>query len=123
MISSSVKTPTVTDDERKKYRALLEDIIGTKGAYLVDGSLTILCKVPLTELASTVKTIGSGVHAIVIDGPADANVIRVAEQSSVPHVVAVSITARSPRVLALGVAELTAVPVKAEPAKTETVEE
>ncbi len=88
----------LTAEEKKKYGSLLEDLIGTKGAYLVDEKLSILGKVPMTELASTVKSIGSGIHALILDGTLDPQTLRVAEQANVQHVIAMSSQTTSQRV-------------------------
>ncbi|MBI4139966.1 DNA primase [Candidatus Woesearchaeota archaeon] len=88
----------LTAEEKKKYGSLLEDLIGTKGAYLVDEKLSILGKVPMTELASTVKSIGSGIHALILDGILDPQTLKVAEQASVQHVIAMSSQTTSQRV-------------------------
>jgi hypothetical protein len=63
----------------------LEDLIGTRGAYLVDNKMTILGKIPLTELESTLKSIGN-VYAVVFDGVIDANIVKVLETSNVKWV-------------------------------------
>ncbi len=56
------------DDRRKEtFRKLIEEIIGTRGAYLLDDKLDILGKVPLTELPRSLEGMGN-VQAIVIDG-------------------------------------------------------
>lgn len=56
-------------DERRKdaFRKLIEEIIGTRGAYLLDEKLDILGKVPLTELPRSLEGIGN-VQSIVMDG-------------------------------------------------------
>ncbi len=56
------------DDRRKEtFRKLIEEIIGTRGAYLLDDKLDILGKVPLTELPRSLEGMGN-VQSIVIDG-------------------------------------------------------
>ena len=96
----------LTVEEKKKYGALLEDLIGTKGAYLLDQKLSILGKVPLTELASTVKSIGSGVHALILDGALDSATLKVAEQANIQHIIAASSQASSQRVSTITPEEL-----------------
>lgn len=60
---------SVALDEKRKdaFRKLIEEIIGTRGAYLLDEKLDILGKVPLTELPRSLEGIGN-VQSIVMDG-------------------------------------------------------
>ncbi len=69
-IMSGPRAPEIIhlDDRRKEtFRKLIEEIIGTRGAYLLDEKLDILGKVPLTELPRSLEGLGN-VQAIVIDG-------------------------------------------------------
>ena len=75
-------------DEKGKFKELLEGLIGTKGAYILDNNQNILGKVPMTELNSTLKSMSSGVYAIVFDGVIDKDVVEVAEGSHVKHIIA-----------------------------------
>ena len=69
---------------------MLEDLIGTRGAYILDDKLNILGKVPLSELATTVKSLNSGVYAIVFDGDVDRDLVRIAEKANVNFLVAMN---------------------------------
>lgn len=77
-----------TPDEKKKFGKLLEDLIGTRGAYVLDDKLNILGKVPLSELATTMKSLSSGIYAVVFDGEIDQNILSIAEKSEVHFLVA-----------------------------------
>ena len=66
---------------------MLEDLVGTKGAYVLDMNLNILGKVPVSELQSTIKSLRSGVHAVVLDGAVDKDLVDVAERARVAHLV------------------------------------
>jgi DNA primase len=77
----------LTDDEKKKYKELLEDLIGTRGAYILDNKMTILGKVPLSELISTIKSLNSGIHAIVFDGTIEKDLVANAEKINVSYLV------------------------------------
>lgn len=74
-------------EEKAKFRSMLEDLIGTRGAYILDEKLTIMGKVPVTELATTIKSLGSGVYAVIFDGIADRGLVEVAEKSNVRFVI------------------------------------
>ena len=84
--STMIKTSSV---ELKKFKELLEDLIGTRGAYILDDKLEILGKVPTTELISTIKSLRN-VYAVILDGVIDRNTVLGAEDSSVKYLVAMS---------------------------------
>jgi DNA primase len=78
----------LSPEERAKFRSMLEDLIGTRGAYILDANMAILGKVPFSELATTLKSLSSGVFAIVFDGVIDRNIVVVAERINVAYLVA-----------------------------------
>ncbi len=78
----------ISAEEKKTFKDMLEDLIGTRGAYVLDTKLNILGKVPITELQTTIKSLKSGVHAIVFDGTIDRGLIKVAERTAVKYIVA-----------------------------------
>ncbi len=80
--------PTLTTEQKTKFKSMLEDLIGTRGAYLLDEKLSILGKVPISELATTVKSLNSGIYAIVFDGLVDKPLLEIAEKSNVNYLVA-----------------------------------
>ena len=84
----SVKKAVPTDAEKKAFSKMLEDLIGTRGAYILNQKLEILGKVPIMELGSTVKSLSSGIYAILFDGVVDKNLASTAEQAGVKFVVA-----------------------------------
>jgi len=73
----------ISDEVKGKFESMLEDLIGTRGAYILDNKLAILGKVPFTELESTIKSLNGGVYAIVFDGEIDKNLITTAEKVEV----------------------------------------
>ncbi len=77
----------ISDEEKEKFKTMLEDLIGTRGAYILDDKLNILGKVPMTELVTTVKTLGSGVYALVFDGDVEKELVSVAERSRIQHLI------------------------------------
>ncbi|OIO66159.1 hypothetical protein COY28_04300 [Candidatus Woesearchaeota archaeon CG_4_10_14_0_2_um_filter_57_5] len=76
-----------SSQELESFRTMLEDLVGTRGAYILDEKLSILGKVPVSELASTLKSLSSGVYAIVFDGVIDLELLKVAERSNVSFLV------------------------------------
>src|SRR3989344_5773502 len=75
-------------NENKKFKELLEDLVGTRAAYFLDSSLNILGKVPVSELTSTMRNINA--YAVVFDGLIDRNTALSAENSNVRYLVGMS---------------------------------
>ncbi len=85
---SSTKKIELSKEERAKFKSTLEDLIGTRGAYILDKDLNILGKVPMSELQTTVKSLKSGMHAIVFDGVIDKGLVDIASKADVNYLVA-----------------------------------
>ncbi len=79
--------PHLSKQEMENYRKMLDDLIGTRGAYILDESNNILGKVPTSELDSTLKSLNSGIHAIVFDGNITNEIVNTAAQANVKYVV------------------------------------
>lgn len=79
----STKKHVPTNDEKKKFKEIIEDIIGTRGAYILDEGMNILGKVPVSELSTTIKSLSSGIHAIVFDGAIDRDILSISEKTGV----------------------------------------
>ena len=84
-----------TPKELETFGEMLEDLIGTRGAYILDDKLTILGKVPFTELQSTIKSLRSGVYAVVFDGVIDKDLLSIAERANVSFLVAMDTKIKS----------------------------
>jgi len=85
---SFTKKAVPTDEEKQAFSKMLEDLVGTRGAYILDNKLSILGKVPITELGTTVKSLSSGIYAIIFDGVVDKALADVAEKAHVKFMVA-----------------------------------
>lgn len=96
----------LTDDEKAKFGQMLEELIGTKGAYLLDDKLGILGKVPISELATTIRSLQGGIYAVVLDGSIDAELATLAERANVRHLVGMDNKAQGARISVLTAAEL-----------------
>jgi hypothetical protein len=79
--------PKLSDQQKERFRQILEDLIGTRAAVILDEKLDVLGKVPIAELSSTIKNI-EGVYAVVFDGELDDNLLEAAEKSNLSAVVA-----------------------------------
>ncbi len=74
-------------DERKKFlHSLLEDLMGTRAAYLLDSGNQILSKVPISELSEMIENYP--VHTIVMDGKINQSLIDLALQKKIACIVA-----------------------------------
>ncbi|MEM4259907.1 MAG: DNA primase DnaG [Candidatus Woesearchaeota archaeon] len=92
----------ITSKELEKFGSMLEDLIGTRGAYLIDEQINILGKVPVTELQSTLKSLTKGVLAVILDGVIDKELLAVAERSNISYLVAMDSNVKStPRITIL----------------------
>jgi hypothetical protein len=84
----------ISDDEKAKFKEMMEELVGTHGAFLLDAKLNILGKVPSTELNATIKSLSSGIYAIIFDGGVDAELVQTAERAGVQYLVGMSNNAR-----------------------------
>lgn len=82
------KKITLSKQQRDTFKKLLEDLIGTRGAYILDQNSNILGKVPTTELVSTIRSLGSGIFAVVFDGVVDKDIVNAAERANIKYVTA-----------------------------------
>jgi DNA primase len=89
------KPKEATPHEKEVFEEMLEDLIGTRGAYLLDEKLNILGKVPLSELQGTIKSLRSGIYTIVLDGIIDKDLLMVAERANVSFLVAMDTKIKS----------------------------
>jgi DNA primase len=91
------RAPQIADAEKKTFKKMLEDLIGTKGAYILDAKLNILGKVPIPELTTTLKSLSSGVYAIVMDGVVDKEMVEAAERSNAKYLIGTEAKSRGAR--------------------------
>jgi DNA primase len=78
----------LTPEEKKIFKATLEDLFGTRGACIFDQKLNVLGKVPLSELGSTIKSLNGGIYALALDGIVEIDLVRTAERLGVTYVIA-----------------------------------
>lgn len=84
--TSSAPTKKLKEDQMKKLKELLDDLVGTRGAYILDEKLEILGKVPSTELPTTIRSL-KNIKAVVFDGTITKDFIRLAERAGVLYIV------------------------------------
>ena len=68
------------------FRNMLNDLIGTRGAYILDQNSNILGKVPISEINSTIRSL-NGIYAIVFDGTINRDLVGFAERAGVKYIV------------------------------------
>ncbi len=83
-------------DEKRIFKQTLENLFGTRGACIFDQKLNVLGKVPLSELATTIKSLNGGVYALALDGPVDIDLLKTAEKLGITYVVATSSRVKEP---------------------------
>lgn len=80
-------------DLQKKDKTLLKDmlndLIGTRGAFILDKTLTILGKVPTAELPATLAEL-KDVYAVVLDGQITKEIAQAAESKNVKILLAMN---------------------------------
>lgn len=91
------RKPRLTPEQSAKFKSLAEDLVGTRGAYLLDSSMTVLGKVPAAEIATTMTELKTNVDVIVIDGIVTQDVISVAERANVKYIVAKESEVKNPQ--------------------------
>ncbi len=87
-VQPRVRKLRMSKKEGETYKEMLDELVGTRGAYILDKELSILGKVPTSELSTTIRNLGSGIHAIVFDGTLDLDVLKTAERAKVKYIVA-----------------------------------
>lgn len=85
----------LSNTTKQKFSSMVEDLIGTRGAYLLDEKFDILGKIPITELQSTLKSLGSVVKAVVMDGTITKDIVSVGERSGVRFIIGMNTKAKS----------------------------
>ena len=76
------RRPVQQKKEYGPYKEILDDLVGTRGAYIIDKDSNILGKVPVNELVPTLRNLTDGVHAIIMDGIIDYDTVKAAERSN-----------------------------------------
>jgi DNA primase len=75
------------DKNKDTLKELSEDLIGTRGAYVLDDGLNILGKVPVKELTETLEEIGEPVFAIIMDGSIDAKLATIIDKKRIKNII------------------------------------
>ena len=82
----NIRRVQISNEEKNAFKSMLEDLIGTRGAEMLDSKLTVLGKVPISEVQTTLKSMHN-VHAVVFDGSIEREIVKTAEESNVKFLI------------------------------------
>jgi DNA primase len=82
-VTRPVAKPTI---DKKKAKELTDDLVGSRAALLLDKDLNALGKVPLSELAPTLRNIDN-VNTLILDGDIDKILVTNAEKAKVQNLI------------------------------------
>ena len=99
-------TGNLTGPEKTKLSEMIEDLIGTRGAYVLDNDLNILGKVPISELVSTIKNLNTGIYAVVFDGVVEKDHAAAADKAGIKFMVGMDKKTKSTKTVILTAEEL-----------------
>jgi len=100
-----MKKEPLGNSEKEKLKQVLEELVGTRAAVLLDSKFVVLGKVPVAELSSTIKNV-PGIYAVVFDGDANEVIVDAAEKTNVAILVGMDASVKSQKVNVLSVADL-----------------
>jgi DNA primase len=104
--SAPPQVQQVTAENKGLFKKMIEDLIGTRGAYILDPKLQILGKVPVTELNTTIKSLGSGIHAVIFDGIVEKELVDLAESLNIRFVIGMDAKAQGSRTKVMTISDL-----------------
>jgi 5S rRNA maturation endonuclease (ribonuclease M5) len=84
-----VPRPAMQPEMEKQFKKMLEELIGTRGAYLLDKDMNILGKVPTKELRNVINNLPDA-EIVIMDEQVTPDVLRFVEESNITHLVAMS---------------------------------
>jgi len=99
MAPANKKQPT--QHELESFNDMIEDLIGTRAAFMLDDKLTILGKIPVSELISTIKSLNGGIYAAVLDDVVDKDLLMAAERANIQFLVGMDAKVKSDRLTIL----------------------
>ena len=82
----NIRRIQISSEEKKTFKSMLEDLIGTRGAEVLDNKLSILGKVPISEIHTALKSM-TNAHAVVFDGSIERDTVKAAEESNVKFLI------------------------------------
>ena len=83
---SNIRRAQVSNEEKTTFKSMLEDLIGTRGAEILDSKLSVLGKVPISEIQTALKNLNNA-HAVVFDGSIEREIVKAAEECNVKFLI------------------------------------
>ncbi len=90
------ETPEEVKDitkEKELFTTMLDGLVGTRAAYLIDNDMQILTKVPMSEIGEVIDNFPN-IFAIIFDGKINQYVVDVANKRKVSYVVGIGFQER-----------------------------
>jgi len=84
---SSDQSPKASSAELEEFAKMLDDLIGTHAAALLDDKMTVLGKVPMPELATTLGSLEGMVYAVVVDGAIDKDIANATDHAKARFII------------------------------------
>ncbi len=81
------RSKSIDNDTKKHLKEMLDNLVGTRGAYILDNKNNILGKVPTSEIVTTLKNLTSGIQTIVMDGEISKDIAQAADTAEVDYLV------------------------------------
>ncbi|MDD4353475.1 MAG: DNA primase DnaG [Candidatus Nanoarchaeia archaeon] len=91
------EAPKQQKAEPSKYKNLMNDLFGTRGAYLLDEKDEVLAKIPLTEISNALAEVKK-VETVVIDGIIDEEIVKLCEKKKIKNLVSRNVKASSDKI-------------------------
>ena len=85
-IGKTSSAPGVSAKQKEEFKSMLDELLGTRAATILDEKSQVLGRVPISELENTIKTLDNP-YAIVLDGKVDANLNFLARKKGVKFLV------------------------------------
>lgn len=77
----------ISKDAKQHFGSLLDELTGSRAAYIVDRNMKVLAKIPLSEISAVIDDY-KNVYAIVFDGKISQDIIEMSLQKNIPFLVA-----------------------------------
>jgi DNA primase len=92
-----VLRPGLHPETEKQFKKMLEELIGTRGAYLLDKDMNILGKVPTKELKNVLNNL-TDVDTIIMDDQVTPDLIKFVENTNLSNIVGMSSIAQARKI-------------------------
>lgn len=81
--------PKIESSKLVKYKSVLEDLVGTRAACFLDAGMSILGRVPVKEMFSTMK--GLDADALIFDGDIDQKLVNQCADHGIKYIVGMKV--------------------------------